>query len=201
MSYYSHTWKGILWFDLPLTIILAFLFHLVVRNNLIDNLPGFLTKRLQVFKQFNWIKYFKENYAAVIISIIIGAASHILWDSFTHEDGAFVQKIAELRTTFTFAGHSIPSYKLAQHSSTVVGGFIILLMILQLPEDRNFKPQRSIAPFWLLVSFIASIIIIVRLLTGLGDKPFANLIVTVITGGLTGLILASLTLMMQYNKE
>ena len=74
-SYYGHTWKGIFWFDLPLSILLAFVFHLVARDPLIDNLPAFLAKRLTVFKTFNWTKHFKEYYPAVIVSVIIGAAS------------------------------------------------------------------------------------------------------------------------------
>ncbi|HYM92834.1 MAG TPA: DUF4184 family protein, partial [Chitinophagaceae bacterium] len=35
-SYYSHTWKGVLWFDLPLAIILASIYHGMVRDVLID---------------------------------------------------------------------------------------------------------------------------------------------------------------------
>jgi Domain of unknown function (DUF4184) len=200
-SYYSHTWKGMFWFDLPLAIILAFIFHLIVRDKLIDNLPAFLTKRLLIFKQFNWIKYFKENYLAVVISIIIGTASHIFWDSFTHKDGLFVQKIAVLRSAFIIEGYSLPFYKLAQHLSTIIGGLTILLVLLQLPKDNNFKRQKPIFPFWLFVSFIALIIIAIKFLIGHGNTSYADLLITAITGVLTGIILASLNLKMRYNSE
>lgn len=40
-SEYSHTISGVFLFDLPLGIILTFLFHGIVRNKLIDNLPRF----------------------------------------------------------------------------------------------------------------------------------------------------------------
>ena len=38
-SIYSHTLLGIFWFDLPLAILLAFLFHSLVRDTLFFNLP------------------------------------------------------------------------------------------------------------------------------------------------------------------
>src|SRR6185295_15030806 len=96
-SYYSHTWIGLFWFDLPLTIILAFIFHLVVRDRLVNNLPVFLAKRLLIFTNFNWIKHFKENFLIVIASIIVGIVSHILWDKFTHEGKIFVHVINEVQ--------------------------------------------------------------------------------------------------------
>src|SRR5574338_195989 len=51
-SYYSHTWLGLLWFDLPLVIILAFIYHGIVRNMFLDDLPVIFTKRVAVFTNF-----------------------------------------------------------------------------------------------------------------------------------------------------
>ena len=76
-STYSHTIDGLFWFDLPLGLLLAFIFHNTVRNRLYDNLPTFLKSRFLTFKQFNWNRYFKRNCFVVAISILIGATSHI----------------------------------------------------------------------------------------------------------------------------
>ena len=71
-SRYSHTWPGLFWFDLPLGVLLCFIYHLVVRNSFFDNLPPFLRKRVVVYKKFNWIEYFLKNWLIVCISVLIG---------------------------------------------------------------------------------------------------------------------------------
>src|SRR5688572_151694 len=60
-SEYSHTLAGIFWFDLPLTIFVAFIFHLIIRNPLIENSPKFLNQRLLNFENFNWLQHFKSH--------------------------------------------------------------------------------------------------------------------------------------------
>ncbi len=188
-SSYSHTWMGLFWFDLPLTIILAFIFHLIVRDSLIDNLPKFLNRRLLVFKNFNWTRHFKENILIVIASILFGVATHILWDNFTHEHGQFVQSIEGLQNTFTIAGYLIPAYKILQHTSTIIGGLIIIFALFHLPKDISQTEKKSVFPFWLLVSMITLAVLAGRLLTGLDYRQYGNLIITMITGGLIGLVL------------
>ncbi len=93
-SIYSHTFKALFWFNLPLGLLLCFLFHNVVRNALFSHLPYILHRRLSNFKRFNWNKYFRKNWHIVIISILVGAATHLLWDKFTHENG-YVLKVAQ----------------------------------------------------------------------------------------------------------
>jgi Domain of unknown function (DUF4184) len=50
-SDYSHTLGGLFWFDLPLGLLLAFIFHTIVRNMLDDNLPAVLRSLLSNYKQ------------------------------------------------------------------------------------------------------------------------------------------------------
>lgn len=60
-SNYSHTWFGLFYFNLPLGIILAFIFHNIVRNTLIQNTPIFLQQRFNKVISFQWNNYFKKN--------------------------------------------------------------------------------------------------------------------------------------------
>ena len=76
-SKYSHTWGGIFWFDVPLGLILLFIFHNVVRNILIVYLPFSLNIRFSSFATFNWNKYFQNNIIVVLISLIVGITSLI----------------------------------------------------------------------------------------------------------------------------
>jgi hypothetical protein len=190
-SAYSHSIPGMFWFDLPLTIMLAFVFHAIVRDQLVENLPAFLTRRLLVFKNFSWTKHFKQNFLVVIISIIIGIATHLLWDHFTHQTGQFVLLIDALKNSYTITGYSIPGYTIAQHASTLIGGVIILYALMKLPADKNYVRTRSIFPFWVMVSMIALVILGIRFLTGMKPDEYGNIIITAIAGGLAGLVITT----------
>ena len=190
-SIYSHTWPGVFYFDLPLTIILAFLFHNLVRNELIDNLPGFLKSRLQFVKDFNWLKNFKENIVVVIISIIVGVATHIVWDGFTHAHAQFVEMFSILKKHVRINGHRIPLFILMQLLGTLIGGVIVIYAILKLPVDKKCSENGSILPFWISVILIMLVVVAIRLQTGIYYKKFDDMIVVIISGGLTGILFTS----------
>ena len=50
---------------------------------------------------FKWINYFKHHFFKVIICLLLGIASHIFWDGFTHPGGDFDPKPA---SGFMFTG-------------------------------------------------------------------------------------------------
>ncbi|MBN8572431.1 MAG: DUF4184 family protein [Candidatus Kapabacteria bacterium] len=189
-SNYSHTIDGLFWFDLPLGLLLAFLFHNIVRDRLFDNLPTFLKSRFSIFRQFDWNSYFKHNWLVVTISILIGAASHIFWDSFTHEHGYFVQTIPELQNSVGFFGRQIPILKILQHSSTLLGGLVIAFAIYRLPTDKTVNENVSLK-YWAILVGLTLTIISVRLVSGLDFKQYGDVIVTAISAGLISLIITS----------
>lgn len=190
-SVYSHTFAGLFWFDLPLVIILAFIFHNIIRNELIDNLPKFLKSRFETFKDFDWNFYFMKNWFVVIISVLIGAFSHIFWDSFIHDTGYFVEKIPSLSEGINLLGTEIPLLKILQHSSTFIGFFIIAFAIYKLPKSTQVSIQIKFI-YWFVLALISMIIVAIRLMTGLSIRHYGNLIVTTISAILISLTLTSL---------
>src|SRR5579871_4022702 len=103
-STYSHSWGGVFSFDLPVGLLLSFVFHGVVRDPLMNNLPRFLQRRFQRYRLLNWPQYFISNWIGVVICLVIGAASHILWDGFTHRTGYFVRMMPVLQDNVNFIG-------------------------------------------------------------------------------------------------
>ncbi len=198
-STYSHTIDGLFWFDLPLGLLLAFIFHNTVRNRLYDNLPAFLKSRFLTFKQFNWNKYFTRNWFVVAISILIGAASHIFWDGFTHDHGYFVQAIPQLQNVVNLLGEQIPILKILQHSSTLLGALVIAFAIYKLPINKTEEQNISLK-YWSILSALTLTIVAVRLLSGLELKPYGNIIATTISAGLMSLILTSVVFI-KSNKQ
>jgi hypothetical protein len=189
-SDYSHSIGGLFWFDLPLGILLAFIFYNIVRDSLLDNLPTFLKSRFSILRQLEWNTYFKKNWLVVIISMLIGASSHILWDSFTHEHGYFVGIIPLLTNKINFWGGQISILKILQHLSTLIGGLIIIFVIYKLPTDKVIKDSINLK-YWVVFTGLTLTIIAVRLLSGLELKEYGNLMATGISAGFISLILTS----------
>jgi hypothetical protein len=190
-SNYSHTLYGIFWFDLPLAIILSFIFHNIVRNQLFYNLPGNIRSRILIFTDFNWNNYFKTNWIIVIISILIGVISHLFWDGFTHNHGYFVEHISELRNLVIFFDKKVPVLKIAQHLSTFIGGIIILFAISKLPKN-NISSSSINKNYWIITLFLIVIIMSLRFLTGLNYKEYGHIIVSTISAIMISTILTSL---------
>lgn len=185
-SNYSHTIDGLFWFDLPLGLLLAFMFHNIVRDSLFDNMPTFLKSRFSTFKNFNWNSHFKKKWLVVTISILIGTASHIFWDSFTHEHGYFVQTIPALQSSVDFIGKQIPILKILQHSSTLLGGYVIVFAIYKIESNKTENENINLK-YWAILAGLTLTIIMIRLLCGLDFKQYGNLIVTAISAGLISL--------------
>lgn len=190
-SIYSHTWSGVFWFDLPFGLLLAYLFHNLVRNSLFEHLPRFLKSRLYSFQTFNWNVYFLKNWFIVIVSIIIGAGSHILWDSFTHERGYFVEIIPLLSQRLNYFGIEVPIFKIVQHTSTFIGGLIIAYTIFQLPINTINK-AKSNYKYWTILFTLTLLITLIRIMNRQQWKEIGNCIVTFIAAGLISLVITPL---------
>lgn len=189
---YSHTLGGLLWFDLPLGILLTFIFHNIVRDTLFSNLPEALESRLADFKKFNWNEHFKKYWLTIILSVLFGAASHLFWDGFTHVDGYFVEMFQPLSNSVSFFDRPIPVFKIVQHASTIVGGIVVLIVLYRLPKSTPDQADDNSVLYWSLVSAIFLVVIIIRFFVGLTLSEYGNIIVSCISALFVALILSPL---------
>lgn len=187
-SNYSHTWDGLFWFDLHLGLLLAFIFHNLVRESLFNNLPSFLKSRLVAFGQFDWNSYFRKNWFIVIVSLLIGSASHLFWDSFTHGSGYFAELIPALKNNVNFAGEQVRTYRILQHSSSLLGALVIVFAVFNLPMKKTVNKNIDFS-YWLIVAGLTISIITIRFLSGLELAQYGNVIVTAISAGLISITL------------
>jgi len=191
-SIYSHTIPGLLWFDLPVGLLLFLIYHQIVKDKLIDHLPIQLNQRLSKFKGNIESSISPGSIAVIMLSVLVGGASHLLWDSFTHPTGYFVTSIPALTQMIHIGNHQFYAYKLAQHASTLVGGLAILYVLYRLPEGLNTKANNS-ANYWLKLACIAVTVTAIRLACGLNYHEYGNLVVTGIAGMFIGLMVVSVT--------
>ena len=191
-SIYSHTIMGMLWFDLPLGLILAFLYHNIIRNPLIDNLPFPLKQRVHHFKKFEWNNYFQKNFIVVFLSLLIGISSHIVWDSFTHKTGHFVILMPTLRHIISLFNFQVPFYKVLQHLSSLIGGIIVLFCIWKLPVIKSV-PRGKIHKYWSVVFLVALSTLLVKSIISQGIN-FYEMSIICITGAMIGVLIAPIIL-------
>lgn len=199
---YGHTFWGLLYFNLPVATLLAVVFHQVVKHNLVANLPGWLQQRLWIMVKLDFREYLSRHMVVFLISCWIGAASHILWDSFTHNSGYFASRLAIYdQLKFDFMGTRYPLFFVLQHVSSIVGMAAILIYVVWLPRDPN-APIKPVRPrYWLGLGATPVVVIAARFLIRPADLNLGNLVVTFIAGFCIGLIIFGLSKKHGKNQE
>ncbi len=190
---YGHTLHGVFLFDLPIGLIIAILYHHLVRDPLTDHLPEWIRSRIIIFKGFNWLNYLSLNWFKVSMSIIFGALTHIFWDNFTHDNGYFVHIIPVLQHAFRFSGHYMSLATVLQYFSSMVGGIIIIAVFLHMPEYK-IPVKRKLNYYWPVLSIITLLIIAVHVSVKPGSIHIHDLIVTSVTGVLAGLTITPIVI-------
>jgi hypothetical protein len=190
MGVHGHTKAGLFYFDVPVTVILALLFHLVVKVNLISNLPPFFQRRFQQTLSLNFLSYLKNHWAIFLMSAAIGAGSHIFWDSFTHNNRFFVRLFSDVydSTYIAYNGANYPLFYVLQQISTVVGLSVVTVYILLKKPVGGFGPGVPRIGYWLLVFAIAVAVLRLRFYIHPFDYTLGNVVVSGITGLMMGVI-------------
>jgi hypothetical protein len=185
---FSHAMPGVFYFDLPLAFLLTFIFHGIVRNSLFDNLPAFFKRRFLRYRSFNWPTYFKKHWLMIFFSILIGIASHLLWDDFTHIHGYFVHKIPFLKNNLIIGNFQIPYYRIFQHLSSLVGGTIVFIAIWRLPE-QEIKSTKIDLNYWLFILLMSAVFLLLEFGIGIHQHLAWHIVVSTISGAMLGSIL------------
>ncbi len=133
---FAHTIRGCFGFSLPVGWLAVLIFQ-TVREPLVNLLPA--PHRQALLRSFR-----KPNPAwfAVPLSVLIGAATHVFWDAFTHETGWFVERSSFLQMKLlTLDGHHFRMYRLLWHISTWTGLFLLCRAYLETLKKRTGSSQ------------------------------------------------------------
>ena len=196
MGEIGHTFAGFVWFNLPLVILVYFIYQLFVHETLFNHLPICLQDPyIKRIDSNGIVKAFVFCYSA-----LFGMITHVVWDSFTHINGYMVLKFPEFFTYSTnIYGFSIPFYKFLQHGSTLSGLTIILVyMYVRASSQRNQSPicvstKRKLI-FWSSISLLAVVFVFLwYLMDYVSIMSYGILVVRMIDSFLLGLLVSSLT--------
>ncbi len=160
--YIGHLWPGILLFNIPAAIAAAFIFHLFIRNSLILHLPQFLQRRFTKHLSFNWVQYFKKHYFAFLVCVVLGVASHVFIDAFTHKDGFMAKPASFFLAEIKLLAFSLPVYFILQLLTSVVGGLYILWYVFNLPQQKSPKKTSGLLQYWLLYFILVAAVLFIR---------------------------------------
>ncbi len=157
-SRYSHTWKGLYWFDVPLGLILCFVFHNIVRNPLIQNAPFNLNIKLLRYQRFNWNAYYSKKWLIILVSLFIGSLSHIVWDRLAHKSYYFLSVIPGLKDSSYIVGHPLRVYRIFQTFYSTIGLAVVLRALWKVRVDNGLTPIHKIKSYWIAVGVAAAAI-------------------------------------------
>lgn len=187
---HGHTLWGVLYFDLPVGVALAWIFHSVIKHGLVANLPGFLQRRFQPVLTVDIKRTFRTNGWVFVSSVAIGALSHILWDSFTHGDGYIVRRVAYLADTrIVLDGARYPLWYALQHTCSVAGLLVlgVYIWIMDAPSTPVRNPSLV---YWTGIVGITALVFYLRFVWG----PYmneGNTVVALMAAGLLAVTVVS----------
>ncbi|MEK5255572.1 DUF4184 family protein [Paenibacillus sp. FSL F4-0125] len=192
----GHSIKGLILQAIPLCVILAVIFHRIVKESLVLHLPSYYNIDQRAYNILSKRGLNSTGWTAFILSVIIGFLTHVFIDGFTHFNGYFVEQFPPLRDiviyNFTF-------YKILQHSFSIFGllmvTWIIVRSLYRHNETVTMIPtittrQKNI--FWTSVVVVAIAVTSIKLLFSSSRNIIGILVVSPITGGCLGILLVSI---------
>jgi len=134
----GHKWYGIIVFNIPVALISCYIFHNLMRNLLIENLPYFVYKRCSNYLSFNWNRFAAKKPITVVLSLFIGIVSHLAWDGFTHQDGLFVTQIPAFSKSIGWQSFEAPFYFWLQILCSLLGlVYVMTFLVYRITEKQN----------------------------------------------------------------
>jgi|SRR5882672_9371018 len=127
---YGHTLRGTFLLTLPTALIVLWLFHAVVKAPVVELLPDGIQSRLA--KDAGEFRFGgTSKFAMIVVSILVGVGTHLVWDSFTHPNTWPYRRWAALHAPIRIPVlGATPVYKLFQHGSTAIGIGVLSVWIL-----------------------------------------------------------------------
>ena len=179
----AHTFGGSLVICLPLGLAAFYLIRAFSKD-----IGRVLTSPFD--KLFESLKEAPTKPITIIASVLVGAWTHVIWDSFTHRNGSVVTRVPwmsedvlgliEIRPGPVFGfgnGIEIPFYSLLQHLSSVFGLTVLAVAAYRYCQQQQSPEQvqgqghgqdhRRIARIWGSCILLASIFSAGRLLQNL----------------------------------
>ena len=140
----SHSLIGIYLFCIPMGLTIFFLYHLLMAPVIVSLFPKSIQQHLNPDLFIGKLPAIPSH--ILLISLILGALTHVIWDYFTHQTG-IPQHILWMDTPLmSVDGYDIMPYRVLQHLSSILG--LALLMFLLYRWYRVIKNKKGSTNYW-----------------------------------------------------
>jgi hypothetical protein len=133
---------------LPVALLVLWIFHRFVTIPLIGLLPDSIQKRLDRGDEF--CSGGGTRFVAIVASVLLGIATHVVWDSFTHPDTWRYDHWVPLRQALRLPIVGlVPVYKILQHGSTILGLGLLSIWVWRWftrTKPSVLLPKKSLSP-------------------------------------------------------
>jgi len=137
----SHSPTALFWFCLPMGCAVYLAFHAVLKRPLVSLLPAYLRCRVAPLAHHSGLLP-KAPWAGILLSLLAGATTHLLWDGATHSAVPAVRGLGVLaEPLFPGRGRHVFEENALQVLSTALG--FLLLLAFSLRWLRRAVPSPS----------------------------------------------------------
>ena len=139
----THSIVGLLTHCLPVGLAAYYLYHVVFKRPLADLLPASLRDRLHEHIDRK-IDFSMRQVALVAGLVVIGAATHVFWDSFTHVGRWGVKLFPGLDgIAFYLQKWPVRWFSILQHASSVLFLPPLVIGFLRWVRKQDLQPARA----------------------------------------------------------
>lgn len=142
VRHFGHTFLGVFLFCVPVGMLLLWVFHIVMKAPLLSLLPVNQQERLApVAAEFRFWPL--RRFVLIVLSLVLGAFTHVVWDSFTHAHGWPVQHFSLLHTPIMQTSQgTFFVFNFLQICSTLIGLVLLIYWCLKWLGQGPVRPVR-----------------------------------------------------------
>jgi hypothetical protein len=158
-SDWTHAASGPVTIDLVLGLAVFAGWYFVLRRPLVDLAPRWLAGRLPRARSLNGV-----GWLWAVLSVVLGALTHVVWDTFTHRHRWGTDHVAVLNELLG----PLPAYKWLQFTSGATGLIILVVWTLVWLRGRPARPvtrattaaQRIAAWYLVVAAFVGAVAVL-----------------------------------------
>jgi hypothetical protein len=138
----THSAVALLTFCLPMGMLSFWIFQRLMKTPLLSVLPDQAYMRWQPYAAPASLRSLWQ-WVLAAGGVLLGAAVHLVWDAFTHEESRGTRMFPELTDPLFVHGHLVTGAHILQELSSLVGILIVVGSIVYALRDRGHS---AVAP-------------------------------------------------------
>ena len=188
----SHSIYGIINFNLPMTFLIAMVWHTYTGPLLLRALP--FVKKEYSFTHTDFAGYLAKNWFVFIISALAGICSHLFLDGFCHARGFMVRTYPWLLEVINVGGVQMRRCYFFWYLTSFIGMMVMLVFVADAAKFFSrtaWKQVYRYRLFWIKVICVTLVIASLRILAGLSWNIIRHLVIIAIGAFLYSVVIVT----------